>query len=84
MSDNNDQADRRSCIRCKRWFDSEWPGNRICQRCKKRNDKLSIGVESFDIDNSGYPFPVEIRDPEVNLEGISNKSPNRSSQAPLS
>ena len=83
MSVTKDQTERRSCVRCKRWFDSEWPGNRICQRCKKRNSKVSCGVDSYDIDNSGYPVPPDARDSESSLDGKSNKAPRSSSQASL-
>lgn len=32
----------RTCLKCDRWFDSEWAGNRICPRCTQLNARLEI------------------------------------------
>ena len=82
MSVDDPDKGRRQCLRCRRYFDSEWSGNRVCPRCTKRNSKLSCGVPSFDIDNSGYRVPPPAN--EVLLDGISNRSPNNNSHAALS
>lgn len=79
MCDGSDEYARRPCLRCREWFDSEWRGNRVCPKCRKSNAKLATGLQSFDIDNSGYPLPRE-----EELDGMSSKSPSNSSQALLS
>jgi hypothetical protein len=42
-------AKRRTCLRCKIVFDSEWSGERICRRCKNSTswrNGLPVGMRS--------------------------------------
>jgi tRNA(Ile2) C34 agmatinyltransferase TiaS len=33
---------KRTCLKCGQLFDSAGPGNRICKRCQKINDRVPI------------------------------------------
>ena len=79
MSVGSGEYNRRPCLRCKQYFDSEWNGNRVCPKCRKSNAKLATGLQSYDMDNSGYSVPTE-----DHVDGTSSRSPNNSSQALLS
>lgn len=75
----NDEGDRRQCLRCKIYFDSEWPGNRICPKCSKKNAKLSMGLPAYDIDGAGVALPDDDQEP-LPL-GTSSTMQSSSSQA---
>lgn len=85
MSKNDPECDRRQCLRCKQFFDSDWPGNRVCKPCRKKNEKLDKGLPCFDIESAGYPLPPDretfLRDPAALVAGTSSTNPSRSSQA---
>lgn len=84
MSKNDPECQRRQCLRCKEYFDSDWPGNRVCKPCRKKNEKLDKGLPCFDIEDAGYPLPPDresfLKDPLLVL-GTSSMNPNKSSQA---
>ncbi len=84
MSRNDPECQRRQCLRCKNYFDSDWSGNRVCKTCRKKNEKLSKGVPCFDIEEAGYPLPPEreafLREPR-SVRGTSRMKPSKSSQA---
>lgn len=83
MNKNDPELGRRACLRCHEWFDSEWPGNRICKKCSKKNAKLSSGLPVFDIDNSGYPLPPDPAEdlPRFEERGTSSSMQSKSSHA---
>ncbi len=40
------QRKLRTCLKCNRQFDSEGPGNRICERCRRINARLPRYTEA--------------------------------------
>jgi hypothetical protein len=37
---------QRTCLKCNQLFDSAGPGNRICRRCQRINDRLPPYTEA--------------------------------------
>lgn len=37
---------KRTCLKCDKLFDSSGPGNRICRRCQRINDRLPRFTEA--------------------------------------
>lgn len=40
----------RLCLRCRKYFDSEGPGNRICSRCNRSTRSASVRQRRMDLD----------------------------------
>jgi len=34
---------RRTCLGCRKPFDSDWCGNRLCEQCRSRANRRDIG-----------------------------------------
>ncbi len=43
---NDSKPARRNCLKCGKRFDSRGPGNRICRKCRKINNRLGYIPET--------------------------------------
>jgi len=41
------KTDHRLCLKCKKSFDSEWSGNRLCRKCAAANRDVSDDAEGY-------------------------------------
>jgi len=46
-ADKPNSKKRRRCLKCRRQFPSDNPGNRVCDPCKVENSNFSVNAESI-------------------------------------
>jgi hypothetical protein len=62
------EAKQRTCLKCRKLFDSAGPGNRICKRCGQINARIPITEEQLQKERG-----VKRRNGEVINELFSNE-----------
>lgn len=60
----NPDAKPRTCLKCGKTFDSTGPGNRICPRCNRENDKLHLSEAQVQRQRGVKRHNGELLDPD--------------------